>query len=71
MTQTLTISKGTNGVIPTTVKLLTKAPADEIDSTVPTLCPVTANSGVDMGNIDLPANSFYTESGEPVTVSLA
>ena len=69
VTQTLTISKGTSGVITTTVKLLTKAPADEINSTEASSCPVTSG-GVDMGNINIPANSFYTESGEPVTVSL-
>ena len=69
ISQTLTVPKGASGEIATTVKLLRKAPAVVINSTEPSSLGFSSlNNGVDLGSINLPANAFYDENGEPVTV---
>ena len=70
-TQTLTLTKGTSGVLSTTVKLLASAPAVEIDSSMPEPVSFSAiNDNTSLGELYIPPDSFFTESGELVTVSL-
>ena len=72
VTKTLSIAKGRRGVVTTTIKLLSKAPAQMIeDPTAPASLVVTSTGGVAMGTIDFPANAIYRASGELVTVSLS
>ena len=64
-TQTLAVGKTATGVFSITVKLMEKAPAMEMNASEEIVATVNAsNSNKSLGDLMIPAKSFYDENGE-------